>query len=163
VEKRAFKMARIATGNNEEALDIVQDAMMRLVKKYADKSAEDWPPLFHRILQSIIRDWYRKQSVRNRWRQFWRMHEDAQDPIETAENLNTAQPDQQLGAELAIEEIENVIKQLPLRQQQVFMLRSVEGMNTAETAAAMQCSQGSVKTHYSRALAVLRQTFKQHC
>lgn len=162
MEKRAFTIARIATSNSDDALDIVQDAMTRLVKKYADKSPDDWPPLFHRILQSVIRDWYRKQKTRNRWLQFWGHDEEQGDLMDAVADTQTAEPDQQLGTELALEDIQQVIQQLPLRQQQAFVLRCLEGLDTAATAQAMQISQGSVKTHYFRAVRVLRQQLEAH-
>ena len=162
VEKRAFKMAWFATSNTDEALDIVQDAMTRLVKKYADKDAEEWGPLFHRILQSVIRDWYRKQKVRNRWQMFWSSDENHEDPVDLAVDTYTATPEQQLGNEYAIEEVNQVLTNLPLRQQQAFLLRTMEGLDTKSTANAMQCSQSSVKTHYSRALSALRQQLETH-
>ena len=162
VEKRAFKMARFATSNTDEALDIVQDAMTRLVKKYADKDSKEWGPLFHRILQSLIRDWYRKQKVRNRWQLFWSSDENHDDPVDMAVDTYTATPEQQLGNEFAIEELNQVLTELPLRQQQAFLLRTMEGLDTKSTANAMQCSQSSVKTHYSRALSTIRQQLETH-
>lgn len=155
-------MARFATSNTDEALDIVQDAMTRLVKKYANKDADEWGPLFHRILQSAIRDWYRKQKVRNRWQMFWSSDESHEDPIEIAIDTYTASPEQQLGNEYAMEEINQILTELPLRQQQAFLLRTMEGLDTKSTANAMQCSQSSVKTHYSRALNTLRQQLETH-
>jgi len=155
-------MARFATSNTDEALDIVQDAMTRLVKKYADKDAEEWGPLFHRIMQSVIRDWYRKQKVRNRWQMFWSSGENKEDPVEMATDNYTATPEQQLGNDFAIEEVNQVLTNLPLRQQQAFLLRTMEGLDTKSTAKAMQCSQSSVKTHYSRALSTLRHKLETH-
>jgi len=155
-------MALFATSNTEEALDIVQDAMTRLVKKYADRNADEWGPLFHRILQSVIRDWYRKQKVRNRWQMFWSTDESLENPVDTATDTYTATPDQQLGNEYAIVEINQALSDLPLRQQQAFLLRTMEGLDTKSTANAMQCSQSSVKTHYSRALSTLRHKLETH-
>ena len=166
VESRAYRMALIATKNREDALDIVQDAMLRLVRRYSDRSEEDWAPLFHRILQSVIHDWYRRSKVRNRWRWLLGNHANddtgVDDPIET----NVAAPDPEPGMKLAnsraIEELDSLLHQLPLRQQQAFLLRQWEGLSVAETAAAMGCSDGSVKTHLSRAINTLREQLQDH-
>lgn len=155
-------MAKIATGNTEEALDIVQDAMTRLVKKYAMRPADEWGPLFYRIVQSLIRDWYRKQKIRNRFRFFWPAGEEQDNPIDTAPDTFTSEPDQELSHGIAVEKIHATLNKMPIRQQQAFILRTLEGLDTKATAAAMQCSQSSVKTHYSRALKTLRHELESH-
>ncbi len=155
-------MAYIATGNREEALDIVQDAMLKLVQKYANKSPEDWPPLFMRILQSRIKDRYRRNKVRHRWRIFLNQSSDDEN-MNTLEQLaadTTFEPSRTNENRQAIEHLDVAVHQLPLRQQQAFLLRMWEGLNEAETAAAMGCSKGSVKTHYSRAIHTLRDKLK---
>jgi len=155
-------MAYIATGNREEALDIVQDAMLKLVQKYADKPPEDWPPLFIRILQSKIKDGYRRNQVRNKWRIFLNKNNDDED-MNTLEQLavdTTFEPSRTNKNRQAIEQLDVAVHQLPLRQQQAFLLRMWEGFNEAETATAMGCSKGSVKTHYSRAIHTLRDKLK---
>lgn len=150
-------MANIATGNVDDALEIVQDAMFKLVRKYADKPASEWGPLFHCILQSSINDWFRKQSVRNRWRIFWNFDpENPQDMMDSVENTYTMQPEDQLKTDEAMKTLDGAIHVLPLRQQQAFLLRTIEGFNVKQTAKAMNCSEGSVKTHYSRAINSLR-------
>jgi RNA polymerase sigma-70 factor (ECF subfamily) len=165
VERRAFRMAEIATGNREDALDIVQDAMLTLAQKYAHKTKDDWPPLFHRILQSRIRDWYRRNRVRNRWRVWFGKSNEVDtevDPITMQEDVSAVNPPRQLSADNAITALEDGIRQLSLRQQQVVMLRCWEGLDVAETAKAMGCSQGSVKSHYSRAIHTLREKLGDH-
>jgi RNA polymerase sigma-70 factor (ECF subfamily) len=167
VEKRAFRMAEIATGNRDHALDIVQDAMMSLVKNYSHKSEADWGPLFHRILQSKIRDWYRRSRTRNGVFTWLRSFSDddennRQDPIQRAADTNSLAPDDSAGNDQLMSVALEAIRQLPLRQQQAFMLRAWEGMDVRETARAMNCSQGSVKTHYSRATKALKKNLEAY-
>ena len=163
IERRAFRMAELATSNPDAALDIVQDAMLALVKKYAHKGEDAWGPLFHRILQSKIRDWYRRNTVRNRifsW--FTHNDEDDSDPVQQAADVNSPQPDHNLHNDLSAEATMQALKLLPLRQQQAFMLRSWEGYSVEQTAQAMGCSAGSVKTHYSRAVHTLREQLEAY-
>lgn len=164
-------MAIIATSSHEDALDIVQDAMLRLSKRYADRDAEQWGPLFHRIVQSVIRDWYRRTAVRNRFRQFLghsgsrdSQQEVAQneDPIEAGFASAEPDPSAQLQQQQAMQELDAALHRLPLRQQQVFLLRQWEGLNVRDTAQAMGCGEGSVKTHFSRALKALREQLQDH-
>ena len=157
-EKRAYRMAVIATSNRDDALEIVQDAMMKLVTRYANKDAEHWGPLFHRILQSTIRDWYRRKKVRNAVRHFFldSSTDDDSNPMDEFADLSQAEPEQQLKEQQAMMALNNALHNLPLRQQQAFLLRQWEGLSVAETSKAMACSQGSVKTHLSRAIAALR-------
>jgi len=166
VERRAFRMAEIATGNTDEALDLVQDAMMGLVKNYAHKDEADWGPLFHRILQSRIRDWYRRSSVRNKVRGWLGLKskddEEHIDPIQAVVDINTKSPQEMTQNYDARDALDSALKRLPPRQQQAFLLRNWEGFNVAETATAMSCSEGSVKTHYSRAVHSLRLVLKDH-
>lgn len=163
VEKRAFRMARIATSNSDEALDIVQDAMLKLVEKYADKSEAELGPLFYTILQSRIRDWYRRSSVRNRLRSWLGSDdEDEEDAFQQIPDPAGRTPEELLAASGGIEALQVALGQLPLRQQQVFLLRAWEGLDVRDTAKAMQCAEGSVKTHYSRALATLRLKLGDH-
>lgn len=165
IEHRAFRMAQLATGNRDDALDIVQDAMMKLVQKYSTHDKASWKPLFYSILESRILDWHRRQQVRNRFRSWlhWDADEDdaedalAQHPAET--NII---PDFQLQDAQFMQSLELALKNLPLRQQQVFLLRIWEGLDINQTAAAMQCSESSVKTHYARALEKLREQLEGH-
>lgn len=165
VERRAFRMAQIATGNEDDALDLVQDAMLKLVQKYGDRSEGDWGPLFHCILQSRIRDWYRRTKVRNRLRALFHSspdEEDREDPLEQLPDRTTAPPDERLQRKRACAELDIALRALPLRQQQAFLLRIWEELDVAQTAQAMGCSEGSVKTHLFRALQVLRKRLGEH-
>ncbi len=157
-------MARIATGNRDDALDIVQDAMFKLVEKYASRDADEWGPLFHRILQSRIHDWYRRNTVRNQFRSWLGManEEDAPDPLQAIADEQGRSPEQLLQSDRSIDKLEQAIHALPLRQQQAFLLRGWQGLDVKQTAQAMACSQGSVKTHYSRALHALREQLGEH-
>ncbi|HHC73311.1 MAG TPA: RNA polymerase sigma factor [Thiotrichales bacterium] len=164
-ERRAFHIALAATGGSrEDALDLVQEAMTKLVAKYSRRPEAEWGPLFHRILQTTIRDWYRRQKVRNLWRHWFRGHEEEgrEDPLEQAPDRPAAGPDHEAERDAAMEALQEAIRELPLRQQQALMLRLLEGLDVAETAAAMGCSQGSVKTHYSRAVHALRNKLGEH-
>lgn len=164
-ERRAFRMAMIATGEQADALDIVQDAMLKLVRRYAHKSKAEWPALFHRIVQNAITDWFRREKVRRRWRQWFRRDsedEEHEDPLEQYEQTGTHQPDDMVKQSNTMEKLDELLNQLPLRQQQAFLLRQWEGMNVAETAKAMGISEGSVKTHYSRAVHSLRAQLEEH-
>lgn len=166
VEKKAFHYARIASGNEQEALDIVQEAMLKMVQHYSGRDENEWEPLFQRILQSRIRDWYRRHQVRNRLRNWFgnQQDDDESDPLESSPAPDSDGPLQQLQSDRFGIELERALNRLPYRQQQAFLLRAWEGMSVEETAQAMGCSTGSVKTHYSRALASLRQQLEEyHC
>ncbi|MDX1605024.1 MAG: RNA polymerase sigma factor [Candidatus Competibacterales bacterium] len=153
VERRALRLAEIAVGDREEALDIVQDAMCRLSRRYGDRDPQEWGALFQRILQNRIRDAYRRRAVRNRLR-IW-LGEEAPDPGELPDRHGRT-PEQQLQGEQALARLEQALRRLPLRQQQAFLLRAWEGLDVAQTARALGCSAGSVKTHYFRAVQRLR-------
>lgn len=156
-------MAEIATGNKDEALDILQDAMFKLVEKYADRDAKEWGPLFTTILQSRIKDWYRRNQVRNRFRSWFNSKdEEKDDPIQQAKDEKARTPEQLLQADRRVDELDQAIHELPLRQQQAFLLRTWEGYSVEETARTMKCSTGSVKTHYSRAVHNLRERLGSH-
>lgn len=163
VERRAFLMARMATGNADEALDIVQDSMLQLVRHYGGRAEREWPPLFHRILQRRIYDWYRRNRVRNRWR-YWFKQEDESDgdPLERQPDPAAVDPSDAAANERTLAALAAAVTALPLRQRQAFLLRAWEGLDTAQTADAMGCSEGSVKTHYSRAVHVLRERLKDY-
>jgi RNA polymerase sigma-70 factor (ECF subfamily) len=159
VERRAFHFARVATGNEDDALEIVQEAMLKLVQRYADNEVAEWPALFHRILQSRIRDWYRRTAVRNRLRVWFGGgdEDEGDDPLQNQPDHHGQGPLQQLQSERFGGALERALNALPNRQQQAFLLRAWEGLSVEEAARAMGCSAGSVKTHYSRAIQVLRQ------
>lgn len=164
VERRAFKHANFATRDREAALDIVQDAMLRLVTRYAEHPEAEWPMLFHRILQNLIRDHYRRTKVRSLLTSllsaFGRDDDGESDPLDylpsdpTREGIG--EPFAQLHRSEALSIIEEEISKLPARQREAFLLRYWEDMDTAETALVMGCSEGSVKTHCSRATHALR-------
>ncbi len=163
VEKRALRIAQIATSNSDDAFDIVQDAMFKLVEKYPHKQEDEWHALFHRILQSRIRDWYRRNTVRNRFRSWLGSNSDeGEDPFQNVMDEAGRSPEQELQTGLSMEALEQALQSLPLRQQQAFILRAWEGMDVSQTAEAMACAQGSVKTHYSRAIHRLRESLGQH-
>ncbi len=159
VERKAFRIAQIALRHEADALDVVQDAMLQLSTRYASRPSEEWKPLFYRILENRIRDVQRRRNVRGRVMAFlpWRAddEEDAADPIDQAAD-RAPQPLAQLESDQAMAVLEQAIGALPARQRQAFLLRNFEGLDVAQTAAAMKCSQGSVKTHYFRALQALR-------
>jgi RNA polymerase sigma-70 factor, ECF subfamily len=165
VERRAFRMALIATGQEEDAHDLVQDAMLKLVERYAGCGEAEWAPLFHRILQSKIHDWYRRTKVRSRWR-LWLGRgdesEEADDPLESIADTATPSVEHQVKTKQAAAALDEALRSLPLRQQQAFLLRAWEELDVARTAAAMGCSEGSVKTHYFRAVHTLRKRLGSH-
>ena len=158
VERRAYRIAVIAVRNKDDALDIVQDAMIRLTRSYAHRADTEWAPIFHRILQNRISDQQRHQSVRRRVLTWFTKYDDVDtfDPIAQAPDPLTVQPDRQLALDDAMIALESAVGQLPPRQQQAFLLRTIECLDVAATARAMGCSDGSVKTHYSRAVRSLR-------
>jgi RNA polymerase sigma-70 factor, ECF subfamily len=159
VELKAFKIAQAALRHEDDALDAVQDAMLQLARAYSDRPPEEWKPLFYRILENRIRDVQRRRTVRGRvisWLPFrGDEDEEEQDPIAQAPSQDP-QPVRKLEIAEAMDALERAVNALPRRQQQVFMLRSLEGLDVAATATAMGCSEGSVKTHYFRALQTLR-------
>ena len=148
-----------AVHEEEAALDIVQDAMMKLAEKYGDRPEEEFPMLFQRILQNTIRDYYRRSKVRSMWTTllsaFSSDDEDEHDPLETLaadeDDAGPRTPESALLQTQTLSAIEDEIKKLPARQREAFLMRYWEDMDVAETAVAMGCSEGSVKTHCSRA------------
>lgn len=163
IQSRAFRIAQIATGNADDALDIVQDAMFKLVEKYSDKPENEWAPLFYRILNSRIHDWYRRSNVRNRYRSWLTSSdEDIEDPIQTAPDPKDTNPESESQTDESMIRLQSALTELPPRQQQAFLLRAWEGLNVRQTATAMDCAEGSVKTHYSRAIHSLRDKLGEH-
>ena len=160
VEKRAFKIAQLGLRNDDDALDAVQDAMMKLVQSYGTRTEDEWRPLFYRILTNRVRDMQRRRTVRGRimaWLPVGGTEDDDEtfDPIAQAPSPE-ASPARRLELDEAIGVLETAVAALPPRQQQAFLLRNFEGLDVRETASAMGCSDGSVKTHYFRALENLR-------
>ena len=160
VEKRAFAMARMSVGNADDALDIVQDVMMTLARRYSDKPAGEWRPLFYRMLRNRITDFHRKQSLRGRLFGWFQASEDGADDLENAPGSGVETPDRKLASLQLGERIELALTALPDRQREAFVLRAWEGLDVRATAAAMGCSEGSVKTHYSRAVHQLREVLE---
>jgi RNA polymerase sigma-70 factor (ECF subfamily) len=160
VERRAFKQSVFSVQDEEAALDIVQDAMLKLSENYAARPAAELPLLFQRILQNAIRDHFRRGKVRSAWTTLWSTlgltgEDDDADPLENfeTEELGSvpASPDARLEQSQVMAIIEEALKELPVRQRQAFLLRYWEDFDVSETAKAMGCSEGSVKTHCSRA------------
>jgi RNA polymerase sigma-70 factor, ECF subfamily len=164
VEARAYRIALVQIRDSGEALDIVQDAMIRLVRRYANRPSAEWPPLFFRILQNRIRDIQRRRAVRSRFLSFFGGlgSEDEHDPLVDAPAPRAENPLEQVVSDDAMQAIERALGELPARQREAFVLRNFEGLDVAETAAAMGCTEGSVKTHYSRAVHRLREMLAEH-
>ncbi len=161
VERRAFKQAVFAVKDDDSALDVVQDSMMKLAEKYSDRPPEELPMLFQRILQNNIRDWFRRSKVRSTWTTLFSSFasKDDDDEYDILESLATPQttnipvsPADQLEQVQVLRVIEEAVEKLPARQREAFMLRYWEEFDVADTAEAMGCSEGSVKTHCSRAV-----------
>ena len=155
--------------DEEAALDIVQDSMLRLAERYGDRPAAEFPLLFHRILQNAIRDWFRRQKVRSLWvtlfsSLFPKGDDEDGDPLETlasnAESNHTDTPADLLSRRQVIEIINDEVEKLPARQREAFLLRYWEELDVAETAQVMGCSEGSVKTHCSRAAHALAEALR---
>ena len=170
VERRAFKQAVFAVRDDEAALDVVQDAMLKLTEKYAAKPVEELPMLFQRILQNTIHDHFRRQKVRSTWTTLLsalgqRDDKDEDfDPLETlpvrADSGELADPAKQHQQAEVVALIEQALTRLPARQREAFLLRYWEELDVAETARAMGCSEGSVKTHCSRAVHALAELLR---
>ena len=165
IERRAFKQAMYAVRNEDVALDIVQDAMLKLTEKYADRPPGELPLVFQRILQNTIHDHFRRSKVRSTWTVLLSAlgakddKDDDYDALETiaakSDASHTANPAEQLEQRQVVALIEEALAALPARQREAFLLRYWEEFDVAETAEAMGCSEGSVKTHCSRAVHAL--------
>ncbi len=170
VERRAYKQALFAVRDGEVALDLVQDAMLKLTEKYSGKPAQEFPMLFQRILQNATRDYFRRQKVRSLWSTLLsslgagKDDDDERDPLDTLEVESNdgvgATPQRQLEQKQVLTVIDAAIQKLPARQREAFLLRYWEELDVAETAQAMGCSEGSVKTHCSRAVQALSAALK---
>jgi RNA polymerase sigma factor (sigma-70 family) len=170
VERRAFKQAIYAVRNEESALDIVQDAMIKLSEKYGDKPVEEIPLLFQRILQNTILDFFRREKVRNTWVSLFSnmiTRKDGNDDFDILENFESEEGSQasesssdKVEREQMLSILDAEIQKLPARQREAFLMRYWEDMDVAETANAMGCSEGSVKTHCSRATHALAKSLK---
>jgi RNA polymerase sigma-70 factor, ECF subfamily len=164
VERRGFLMARLALGNDDDALDAMQDTMMRLVQRYANKPSAEWRPLFYRMLHNRITDTRRRRTIASRMFGWLDRRDDdeGQDPLEQIADPMALDPGRIVAGNETAEALMAAVARLPQRQQQAFMLRCWEGLSTAETASAMGCTEGSVKTHYSRAVHALREKLGEH-
>ena len=159
IERKAYRMAQIALRHEEDALDAVQDAMIQLTRRYADRPQQEWRPLFYRILENRIRDTQRRRMVRSKvmaWLPWNAEDDDGTDPMAQAPDPTPGPGVRAEGDEMMVA-LQAAVQKLPARQREAFLLRNLEGMDVAETAAAMGCSDGSVKTHYSRAVQSLRE------
>lgn len=170
MERRAYKQALFGVRDDHAALDIVQDAMLKLAEKYASRPPAELPLLFQRILQNVIRDFYRRQKVRAIWTTpvsalFGSDDDEDHDPLETLEVESDSKwmepPPDQLARTQVLALIEKALEKLPARQRQAFLLRYWEEMDVAEAAQVMGCSEGSVKTHCSRATHALAATLEK--
>jgi RNA polymerase sigma-70 factor (ECF subfamily) len=170
VERRAFKQAMFAVRDEDAALDIVQDAMLKLTESYAAKPIGELPMLFQRILQNTIHDHFRRQKVRSTWTTLLSAlghkddKDDDYDPLETLQSRTdsniAADPAANAEQSQIVRAVEQALARLPARQREAFLLRYWEELDVAETAAAMGCSEGSVKTHCSRAVHALAEMLK---
>ena len=164
VERRAYRMAQLTLRHEQDALDVVQDAMLQLARRYADRPQEQWRPLFFRILQNRVRDLQRRRAVRKRMMAIlpWRrdMDDEVPDPVSEAPDPAPG-PVARLEGEAALAALQTALGRLPARQREAFLLRSLEGLDVAGTGAAMGCSDGSVKTHYFRAVQALREQLNE--
>ena len=171
VEQRAFKQAVYAVRDDDAALDIVQDAMIKLAEKYGDRPVAELPLLFTRILQNRVHDWFRRQKVRNAWvTLFSNMgkkteENDDFDPIESLSAPEDSEIHQDGAQKLeqsqVLQALESEIAKLPVRQREAFLMRYWDELSITETAKAMSCSEGSVKTHCSRATHTLAESLKK--
>jgi len=157
VERRALRIAQQATRDRDEALDLVQDAMLRLARRYGSRPSAEWAPLFHRILVNRIRDWQRGRKLRARLF-FWERPaaDDADDALDRVEDPDAREGAGELQGEQSLRQLEAALGRLPDRQREAFQLRVWEGLSVEQTALAMSCSAGSVKTHLFRAMQALK-------
>lgn len=163
VESRAYRIALYRLRNHDDALDVVQEAMMQLARKYNARPEHEWTPLFYRILGNRIRDLQRRAGVRQAL-SVWPRSDDAKagDSMASIADPRDHHPEKASALEFAVDALRAAVKALAPRQQEALLLRLVEGLDVAQTANAMGCSEGSVKTHYSRAVHTLRKRLGDH-
>ncbi len=167
IEKRAFAMARVAVRSHEDALEIVQDAMSQLALRYAQRDPGERRLLFYRILHNRINDTHRRRKIQSKifaWLPTRTNDRDGgdEDPLAQFAGPERDNPAAKLENQQRLEAVQAAVGALPRRQREAFMLRCWEGLSTAESAAVMKCTEGSVKTHYSRALLALQQQLQEH-
>ncbi len=163
VEASAFRIALVSLRDRDEALDVVQDAMLRLATSYAHRPSGEWRPLFYRILQNRIRDWGRRRKVSRRILSFFGGQDgEEDDPIVAMPGPRGDDPAQAVADQDAMAALERALRELSVKQREAFVLRTFECLDVAQTAAAMGVSDGSVKTHYSRAVSRLRELLGEH-
>jgi RNA polymerase sigma factor (sigma-70 family) len=170
VERRAFKQAVYAVRKDESALDIVQDTMIKLAERYGDRPVAELAPLFQRILQNTINDYFRREKLRNTWVSLFSSMNSSNDENEDFDLLETYAGEkgsqttesgsEQLERMQVLEIIDEEVQKLPPRQREAFLMRYWHDMDVAETAEAMGCTAGSVKTHCSRATHTLAEALK---
>ncbi len=150
-EQRAFLMAMTLTRDRQDALELVQESMLKLVQHYCNRNPDEWGPLFNRILHNGVRDWYRKQKFRRLLVNLlpWQTGDPDGAAVEVSAECQAL-------ADEGLTRVLHAMARLPLRQQQAFLLRAWQELSTRETAYALSISENSVKTHYARALAQLR-------
>lgn len=151
IQKPAYRMAKLSTHNTEDALDLVQDAMMKLVQKYPDKPEAELKPLFYRILTTKLTDWHRKRNFRNQFHWFFSSAQDDENPLENLASDFDRSPENLLESEQDMMAVLQGLMELSERQRQAFILRQWQGFSVEETASIMNCSKGSIKTHLHRA------------
>jgi len=166
IGRRALVMTELATNFHHHSQDIVQDSLLSFISHYSDKPSEQWTPLFYGILRNQITDWKRKQARRSKWLTWFSSNqlddEDELNPFEQIANSYEDNPALLLANANDIKLVQQVLSTLPERQQQAFLLRAWEGLDIQTTAQIMGCGESSVKTHYSRAITVLRAALNQH-
>ncbi|MGJ8682139.1 RNA polymerase sigma factor [Paraglaciecola sp.] len=159
IEKKAYRMVLMSVGQHADAIDILQDSMIKLVQKYTDKPSAQWRPLFYRIVNNKIIDWHRQQKLKNLLF-FWKSDDDDEKNLDNElvdETKSLKLPEEELIKQQQQADMLKELEALSEKQRQCFLLRSWEGLSVAETANVMGCSQGSVKTHYFRAVTKLRE------
>jgi len=159
VGPRAFRIARLALRDDQDALDALQEAMIKLVRRYGTRPAEQWAPLFYAILRNCVRDLQRSRQSRNSLLAWFSRQTllGKKEPGEPETTQTVAEPLRELESDERLAQLQSAIAELPARQQQAFLLRNIEELDVSDTAIAMGCSEGSVKTHYSRAVHALRE------
>lgn len=163
IERQAYRFALHYTRDRDDALDLVQDAMLRLARRYAERPDDEYAPLFFGILRNRVRDWQRREIVRSRVF-FWRSRGDSADadPVDIAPGPASATPEHRTRSAAAMVALDAALTELPTRQREVFLMRTLDGMDVQSTAAALGIGEGSVKTHHSRAVHRLRKILGEH-